>query len=78
VCHNIFKFVPEGLLNAEHNSHTLEIYAILGNIHRVNNLSNKVSNSDGSWDGVVGAMNRLLGGGQSNDIPSSFRGKILF
>jgi len=54
VCHiNIFNFVPDDLLNAEHNSHNLEIYCILRKHSQGKNLSNEITISDGSWDSLV-------------------------
>ena len=67
MCHIIFKFVPEDLLNAEHNSHNLEMYRIIRNQALFENLWNEIANLGGSWDNFVGAMTKLLGGGQRND-----------
>jgi len=71
----IFKFVPEDLLNAERNSHNLELSGVLRKQSQVKSVSNEITNSDGSWDNVVGVMTRLLGGGRKNEGVISSRGK---
>jgi len=54
VCHiNIFSFVPGDLLNAEHNSHNLEMYFILRKQSQGEILQNEITISDGSWDSLV-------------------------
>jgi hypothetical protein len=76
VCHIIFKFVPEDLLNEEHNAHNLEMYGILRKQTQVETLWNEITNSDGSLD-RVGAMTRLLDGGQRNDYFTRVISKVL-
>jgi hypothetical protein len=54
VCHiNSFNFVPGDLLNAEHNSHNLEMYCILKKQSQGEILPNEITLSDGSWDSFV-------------------------
>jgi len=69
VCHfNIFKFAPEDLLNAKHNSHNLNMPGILRKQSQGKSLSNEVTNSDGSWDNIVGVMTTIIGGGNKNKM----------
>jgi hypothetical protein len=58
----IFKFVPEDLLNAKHNSHNLDMSGIFRKQSQGKSLSNEITNSDGSSDNFVGVTTRLLGG----------------
>lgn len=54
VCHiNILNFVLDNLLNAEHNSHNLEMICILRKHSQGKNLSNEIIISDCSWDSFV-------------------------
>ena len=78
VCNiTIFKFVPEDLLNAEHNSHNLGMYGILIKQSQYKRLQHEITNSDDSRDSFVSLMTRLLGGGQVIGSFFSSRGKDL-
>ena len=75
MCHIIFKVALEDLLNGERNSHNLEMYGKLRKQPQSESLWNEMTNLGSSWGNFVGAMTRLLGGGQRNDGLISSRGK---
>jgi len=54
------------------------MYGLLRIQPQVGNLPNEINISDGSLDSVVGAMIRLLGGGQKNDGLISYGSKVSF